>query len=102
MKRWSEYHGRGPWLGIEPEPPALEASTLPLGYRGDINTDYILENRGHKKYNVWCYLLFFKAMTFIVLDILSYSLLVLIHVKTDEYWDKINEKTYIVLFCLKY
>ena len=37
-------------------------------------------------------------MTFIVLDILSYSLLVLVHVKTDEYWDKINEKTYIVLF----
>ena len=24
---------RGPWLGIEPGPPALEASTLPLGYR---------------------------------------------------------------------
>ena len=25
---------RGPWLGIEPGPPTLEASTLPLGYRG--------------------------------------------------------------------
>ena len=25
---------RGPWLGIEPGAPALEASTLPLGYRG--------------------------------------------------------------------
>ena len=25
---------RGPWLGIEPVPPALEASTIPLGYRG--------------------------------------------------------------------
>ena len=25
---------RGPWLGIEPGPPALKASTLPLGYRG--------------------------------------------------------------------
>ena len=24
----------GPWLGIEPGPPAAEASTLPLGYRG--------------------------------------------------------------------
>ena len=27
---------RGPWLGIEPETPALEASTLPLGYRGGV------------------------------------------------------------------
>ena len=25
---------RGLWLGIEPGPPALETSTLPLGYRG--------------------------------------------------------------------
>ena len=25
---------RGPWLGIEPGPSAIEASTLPLGYRG--------------------------------------------------------------------
>ena len=24
----------GPWLGIEPGPSALEASTIPLGYRG--------------------------------------------------------------------
>ena len=26
---------RGPWLGIEPRTSALEASTLPLGYRWD-------------------------------------------------------------------
>ena len=25
---------RSPWLGIEPGPPALEASTLPVDYRG--------------------------------------------------------------------
>ena len=25
---------RGPWLGIEPGTPALDASTIPLGYRG--------------------------------------------------------------------
>ena len=25
---------RGPWLGIEPGPPVLDVSTLPLGYRG--------------------------------------------------------------------
>ena len=25
---------RGPWRGLNPGPPALEASTLPLGYRG--------------------------------------------------------------------
>ena len=28
------YRGGGPWLGLNPGPPALKASTLPLGYRG--------------------------------------------------------------------
>ena len=30
------YRGGGPWLGIEPGPPVLEASTLPLGYTRDL------------------------------------------------------------------
>ena len=33
---------RGPWLGIEPGPPALKASTLALGYRG-----------GGTKWGIW-------------------------------------------------
>ena len=32
---------RGPWLGIEPGPPALEASTIPLGFRGGGNVKYV-------------------------------------------------------------
>ena len=32
----------GPWLGIELGPPALEASTIPLGYRGSSLVYYFL------------------------------------------------------------